>query len=63
MKLLTRHELAERWSTSIRTIDRRRKDGLIRWIDLAGGRGSRPSVRFHLADIEAYEGKMVQQAL
>jgi hypothetical protein len=60
MKMLTRHDLAERWSTSIRTIDRRRKFGLIRWIDLSGGRGGRPIVRFRLSDVEHYEEKMTQ---
>lgn len=58
MKLLTRQELAERWATSIRTIDRRRKFGLIRWVDLSGGVGSRPMVRFRLSDVEHYENQM-----
>ncbi len=57
-KLLNRNDLAERWGTSVRTIDRKRKDGLIKWIDLAGGRGNRPTVRFKLADIEEYEQQM-----
>lgn len=63
MKLLTRHELSERWGISIGTIDRQRKLGLIQWIDLAGGKGSRPIVRFKLSEIEHYEEKMAQQAL
>lgn len=59
-KLFNRKDLAERWGTSVRTIDRKRQDGLIRWIDLAGGRGRRPLVRFKLSDIEAYEEQMAQ---
>jgi hypothetical protein len=58
MGFLTRQELAVRWKTSVRTIDRRRELGLIPWVDLAGGKGSRPCVRFKLSDIEQYEEKM-----
>ena len=63
MKLITRSELAMRWGTSERTIDRRRKFGLIPWIDIAGGHGNRPLVRFRLQDIEEYEGRMMQKAV
>ena len=35
--MLTRHQLAKRWHTTPRTIDRRRAMGLLPWIDLARG--------------------------
>jgi hypothetical protein len=60
MKLLTRVELAKRWATSERTVDRKRMLGLLPWLDLSGGRGKRPLVRFRLADIEAYEERVFQ---
>jgi len=60
--MLTRTTLAKRWDTSERTIDRRRKLGLIPWIDIAGGHGKRPLVRFRLQDIEEYEARMTQRA-
>lgn len=56
--LLTRYALAKRWGTSVRTVDRRKDYGLLPWIDLAGGRGNRPMVRFQLSDVERYEEKM-----
>lgn len=62
MKLITRPELAKRWGTSERTVDRRRKQGTLTWLDLAGGHGKRPIVRFRLEDIEMYENKMLQKA-
>jgi hypothetical protein len=61
--MFTRKTLAKRWGTSERTIDRRRKLGLIQWIDIAGGHGNRPLVRFRLQDIEEYEGRMMQKAV
>lgn len=63
MKLITRSELAKRWNTSERTVDRRRKVSLIPWIDIAGGCGKRPLVRFRLQDIEEYEARMMQKAM
>lgn len=63
MKFITRSGLAKRWGTSERTVDRRRKLGLIPWIDIAGGHGKRPLVRFRLQDIEEYEGRMMQKAV
>ncbi len=57
-ELLTRHQVAARWRTSLRTVDRKRLDGLLAWIDLSGGRGRRPQVRFRLADIEEFEQRM-----
>ena len=42
----------------MRTVDRKRLDGLLAWIDLSGGRGRRPQVRFRLADIEEFEQRM-----
>jgi len=59
-EFLTRENLAERWKTTIRTVDRRRKLGLLPWHDLAGGRGKRPQVRFKIEDIETYEQQMRQ---
>jgi len=59
-KLLTRASLAVRWGISPRTLDRKRKLGLIPWIDLAGGLGNRPIVRFRLIDILSYEQRMLQ---
>lgn len=53
--MLTRKELAARWRTTPRTIDRRRALGLLPYIDLARGVGKRPQVRFRLKDIEEYE--------
>jgi len=63
MELLTRSALAERWQTSIRTVDRRRQIGLIPWVDLSGGKGSRPIVRFRLNDIEDFERRVLQNPL
>jgi hypothetical protein len=57
MKLITRDELATRWSLSKRTIDRLREYGIIPWTDLSKGIGKRPIVRFRLYDIESYEEK------
>lgn len=63
MELLTRPALAERWQTSIRTVDRRRQIGLIPWVDLSGGKGTRPVVRFRLVDVENFEKKVLQNPL
>lgn len=52
---LSKRDLAQRWKTSIRTVDRLRRDGKLPWIDMAAGRGVRPLVRFALADIEQFE--------
>lgn len=60
MELITRLDLAKRWQTSTRTIDRNRRLGLLPWVDLAQGQGARPCVRFRLADIEALESRMVK---
>jgi hypothetical protein len=60
-KMLTRLDLAKRWATTPRTVDRRRRDGLIAWIDLAAGTGKRPQVRFRLEDVESYEQKFLQK--
>jgi hypothetical protein len=57
---LTRRDLAARWGTSIRTIDRLRGLGKIPWIDLSGGQGKRPIVRFKLSDILKYETAVTQ---
>jgi hypothetical protein len=55
--MLTRQDLAKRWATTPRTIDRRRKDGLLPWVDLAAGTGRKPQVRFMLADVEEFESR------
>jgi hypothetical protein len=63
MELLTRSGLAKRWKSSVRTIDRRRQIGLIPWVDLSGGKGSRPVVRFRLSDVEDFEKRVLQNPL
>jgi len=62
MELITRLDLAKRWQTSTRTVDRKRQLGLLPWIDIAGGHGKRPIVRFRLEDIEMFENSMTQKA-
>jgi len=56
----SREALASRWNTSTRTIDRLRQAGKLPWIDIAGGRGARPIVRFSVNDVKAYELNMRQ---
>jgi len=56
-ELLTRNQLAGRWNCSVRKIDRLRTYGLIAWIDLSGGKGSRPTVRFHMDTILKFENQ------
>lgn len=53
--MLTRRQLAERWHTTPRTIDRRRALGLLPWVDLALGTGKRPQIRFLISDVEKFE--------
>ena len=53
--LIKRQELAERWNCSTRKVDRLRKSGLLAWIDLTGGRGKKPLVRFQLKQIIDFE--------
>jgi len=53
--MLTRKDLAKRWKTTPRTIDRRRSLGLLPWVDLAKGVGKRPQIRFLLHDVQEYE--------
>jgi hypothetical protein len=55
--MLTRHALARRWGTTVRTVDRRRRTGLLPWIDLTLGVGKRPQIRFRLEDVVKYEQK------
>ncbi len=55
--MLTRRELAKRWKTTPRTIDRRRAMGLLPWVDLARGMGKRAQIRFKHEDVEEYERK------
>jgi hypothetical protein len=57
---LSRKDLASRWTVSVRTIDRLRKDGRLPWVDLSGGAGARPIVRFRLRDVEDYEAHVRQ---
>lgn len=63
MELLTRSALAERWQTSTRTVDRRRQDCLIPWVDISGGKGARPLVRFRLTDVEDFERRLLQNTV
>jgi hypothetical protein len=55
---LNRQALAAHWNTSTRTIDRLRQAGKLPWIDLSGGRGIRPLVRFKIEDVEKFEETM-----
>ncbi len=57
---LSRQGLAGRWGVSVRTVDRLRKDGRLPWVDLSGGAGARPIVRFRLCDVEHYEERVRQ---
>jgi hypothetical protein len=59
---LTREQLASRWNVSVRTVDRLRQRGQLSWVDVSGGAGARPLVRFSLREIEAYESAMSQGA-
>jgi len=54
-ELLTRSQLAKRWNCSVRKIDRMRDLGLIPWIDLSAGKGSRATVRFKNTTIIEFE--------
>jgi len=54
-EILSRQELARRWLVSVRTIDRLRVAGKLRWFDPTGGRGARPLVRFALTDVLQFE--------
>lgn len=56
-RLLTRGQLANRWNCSVRKIDRMRKYGLLPWIDINCGEGSRPTVRFQTSAIQDFESK------
>lgn len=53
--LLTKGQLATRWNCSERKIDRMRTYGVLSWIDLSGGEGNRPTVRFSVSSIEEFE--------
>ncbi len=54
-KLLTKNDVARRWNCSNRTVDRLRLHGRLPWLDLTGGRGGKPLVRFREVDVLAYE--------
>lgn len=62
-QLISRQRLATRWDCSCRTVDRLRSRGLIPWVDLVAGRGSKPLVRFRLADVQAYEQRFRQSPI
>jgi hypothetical protein len=53
--LLTREVLKQRWGVGLRMIDRLRAANKLPWIDVSAARGSRPTVRFRLRDIEDFE--------
>ena len=57
---LSRTDLANRWTVSVRTIDRLRKDGRLSWVDLSAGEGARPIVRFRLLDVQEFEERVLQ---
>jgi hypothetical protein len=59
-QLISRQGLATRWDCSCRTVDRLRSRGLIPWVDLVAGKGSKPLVRFRLQDVLAYEQRFRQ---
>lgn len=59
-KHLTKKDLIKRWKTSERTIDRLRKTGKLPWLDLSGGQGMKPIVRFRIEDIKEYENLCLQ---
>ena len=61
MSLLSRHQLAQRWSVSIRTIDKLRASGALPWLDMNLGGKRKPLVRFKLEDVEVCE-RMMKQA-
>jgi len=50
LHLITRRQLASRWSSSIGTIKRRERAGLLPVVTLGGNRA-----RYRLSDVEAYE--------
>lgn len=52
---LTRRELAARWGTSLRTINRLRDEMGLPWVDLAQGRRKKPIIRFRASDVAAFE--------
>jgi hypothetical protein len=55
---LSRETLATRWGVSRKTVDRLRASGALPWVDISGGRGERPLVRFKPEDVEAFESDM-----
>lgn len=55
--ILSKKQVADRWSMSVRTVDRLRESGRLEWLDLAAGIGARPIVRFRLRDVEDYENR------
>jgi hypothetical protein len=60
--LLTRETLRQRWGVGLRMVDRLRKANKLPWIDVSGGRGSRPTVRFKLDDVVEFEALQRQGA-
>jgi hypothetical protein len=52
LHLITRRQLANRWSTSIGTIKRRERAGLLPVVTLGGNRA-----RYRLSDVVAYENQ------
>jgi hypothetical protein len=54
-EILTKSDLAERWKTSQKTVDRMRERGVLPWVDLNQGKLGKPTVRFRLSDIVAFE--------
>ena len=53
----TRRQLSERWNVSLVTVDRMRASGRLPWIDLSGGTGKKPLVRFERADVLALDAR------
>jgi hypothetical protein len=63
MEMFTKKGVANRWNCSTRKIDRLRKAGKLAWVDISGGLGSRPMVRFRVEDILVYEEHFLQSAV
>lgn len=56
-QFLTGKDVAKRWGVHPQTVNRRRKQGLLNWINLNAGISERPIVRFRLSDIIEFEKK------
>ena len=53
--LLTKNDVARRLCIGKQTVHRLRQSGRLPWIDVSGGRGKRPIVRFRAEDVIKFE--------